>query len=60
MSALPMSGPEGSGLQMVNTEFFDQPKPDKLQPEDVANAVMQAISAPSHVAIHEIFLMPNN
>ena len=45
---------------MVNTEFFDQPKPDKLQPEDVANAVMHAISAPSHVAIHEIFLMPND
>jgi NADP-dependent 3-hydroxy acid dehydrogenase YdfG len=45
---------------MVNTEFFDEPKPDKLQPEDVANAVMHAISAPSHVAIHEIFLMPND
>jgi len=45
---------------VVNTEFFDSPKPDKLQPEDVASAVIHAISAPPHVAIHEIFLMPNN
>ena len=45
---------------MVNTDFFDSPKPDKLQPQDVADAVMHAITAPSHVAVHEIFLMPNN
>lgn len=45
---------------MVDTAFFDQPKPDKLQPEDVANSVMHAIEAPPHVAIHEIFVMPNN
>lgn len=45
---------------MVNTAFFDQPKPDKLQPQDVADSVMHAISAPKHAAIHEIFIMPNN
>ena len=45
---------------MVNTAFFDQPKPDKLQPQDIADAVMHAISAPKHAAIHEIFIMPNN
>lgn len=43
---------------MVNTEFFDDPKPDKLQPEDVADAVMHAISAPERAAVREIFLMP--
>lgn len=45
---------------MVNTAFFDQPKPDKLQPQDVADSVMHAISAPKHAAIHENFIMPNN
>ncbi|KAG7338808.1 short-chain alcohol dehydrogenase [Nitzschia inconspicua] len=44
---------------MVNTEFFDSPKPDKLQPEDIANSVLHAITAPPHAAIHEIFIMPN-
>lgn len=43
---------------MVNTEFFDEPKPDKLQPEDVAHAVMHALNAPSQVDVREIHLMP--
>ena len=30
---------------MVNTPFFDEPKPDKLDPNDVADAVMFAINA---------------
>lgn len=45
---------------MVNTDFFDSPKPDKLQPDDIANSVLHAITAPSHAAIHEILIMPNN
>ena len=43
---------------MVNTAFFDQEKPDKLQGEDVAKAVMHALEAPAHVSIREIHLMP--
>ena len=43
---------------MVNTSFFDQEKPDKLQGEDVAKAVMHALEAPAHVSIREIHLMP--
>ena len=43
---------------MVNTGFFDEPKPDKLQPADVADAVMHALEAPAHVSIREIHLMP--
>ena len=43
---------------MVNTAFFDEAKPDKLQPDDVASAVMHALSAPDHAAIREIHLMP--
>lgn len=43
---------------MVNTDFFDEAKPDKLAPEDVANAVMHALEAPSRASIREIHLMP--
>ncbi|KIN63991.1 putative oxidoreductase [Sulfitobacter noctilucicola] len=43
---------------MVNTAFFDEAKPDKLQPDDVANAVMHALEAPAHASIREIHLMP--
>jgi NADP-dependent 3-hydroxy acid dehydrogenase YdfG len=45
---------------MVDTAFFDSPKPDKLQAEDVAAAVVHAISAPDRAAVREIFLMPQN
>ena len=44
---------------MVNTAFFDEPKPDKLQPEDVANAVAYALNAPHHANVREVFMMPN-
>ncbi|MCF4097607.1 SDR family oxidoreductase [Maritalea mediterranea] len=43
---------------MVDTPFFDEPKPDKLQPEDIADAVMHALKADSRCAVNEIFLMP--
>ncbi len=43
---------------MVDTPFFDTPKPDKLQPEDVADAVMHALSADPRCAVSEVFLMP--
>ncbi len=45
---------------MVDTGFFDTPKPDKLHPEDVADAVMHALEAPERVGVREIFLMPQN
>ncbi|MBJ3763461.1 SDR family oxidoreductase [Maribius pontilimi] len=45
---------------MVDTPFFDEGKPDKLKPEDVADAVLHAITAPDRAAIREIFLMPQN
>ena len=43
---------------MVNTGFFDEAKPDKLSPEDVAAAVMHALQAPARAAIREVHLMP--
>ena len=43
---------------MVDTPFFSEPKPDKLKPEDVASAVLFALSQPERAAIPEITLMP--
>lgn len=43
---------------MVNTAFFDQPKPDKIQPDDVAQAALFALQASPTASLREIFLMP--
>lgn len=45
---------------MVDTAFFDEPKPTKIQPEDVANAVLFALEQPETSAVREIYLMPND
>ena len=45
---------------MVDTAFFDEPKPSKIQPEDVANAVVFAISQPETAAVREVYIMPND
>ncbi|MBQ4800082.1 SDR family oxidoreductase [Pseudoalteromonas sp. MMG006] len=45
---------------MVNTPFFDEAKPDKLDPQDVADAVMFAIEANQRNSVREIYLMPTN
>jgi len=45
---------------MVDTPFFDEAKPDKIQPEDVANAVVYALSQPKTAAVREIYIMPND
>lgn len=45
---------------MVDTPFFDEAKPDKLKPEDVARSVMFALEADPRANIQEVFLMPTN
>lgn len=45
---------------MVDTAFFDEPKPTKIQPEDVANSVMFALNQPETAAVREIYMMPND
>lgn len=45
---------------MVDTAFFDSAKPDKLQPEDVAAALLYALDAPQRANIREVFLTPTN
>jgi NADP-dependent 3-hydroxy acid dehydrogenase YdfG len=43
---------------MVDTPFFDAPKPDALKADDVARAVIYAVTQPPHVEIPELFIMP--
>jgi NADP-dependent 3-hydroxy acid dehydrogenase YdfG len=43
---------------MVDTPFFDSPKPDALKPDDVARSVLYALSQPDSVDVHEIMVLP--
>ena len=43
---------------MVDTPFFDNPVSGALQPEDVARAVMFAVSQPAHVDVNELLVRP--
>jgi len=43
---------------MVNTDFFDEAKPDAIQPSEVARAVLYALEAGDHASVREVFLMP--
>jgi NADP-dependent 3-hydroxy acid dehydrogenase YdfG len=43
---------------MVATPFFDNPVPDALEADDVARAVMFAVSQPPHVDVNEILIRP--
>ncbi|MEM1371972.1 MAG: SDR family NAD(P)-dependent oxidoreductase, partial [Pseudomonadota bacterium] len=43
---------------MVDTPFFDQPKPGALTADDVARAVVYALEQPPRVNIREVFMTP--
>jgi NADP-dependent 3-hydroxy acid dehydrogenase YdfG len=43
---------------VVDTPFFDDPKPDGLRPEDVARSVIHAVSQPPTVDVHELLVLP--
>ena len=45
---------------MVDTPFFDDGAPTKLQPIDVAAAVLHMIQAPERAAVREVYLMPQH
>ena len=56
---------KGSGVRvtllepgMVDTPFFDEPKPDALRPEDVARSVVYALGQPAGVDVHELVVLP--
>lgn len=43
---------------MVDTPFFDEAKPDKLKPEDIAGAVMFALEQDPRAEVREVHVMP--
>lgn len=43
---------------VVDTPFFDEPKPDGMKPEDVAAAILYAVGQPPRVNVDEIWLTP--
>jgi NADP-dependent 3-hydroxy acid dehydrogenase YdfG len=43
---------------MVDTPFFDDPVTDALDPDDVARAVLYAVTQPAHVDVNEILIRP--
>jgi NADP-dependent 3-hydroxy acid dehydrogenase YdfG len=43
---------------IVDTPFFDEPKPGGLRAEDIGAAVVYALEQPPRVAVGEVYLMP--
>jgi NADP-dependent 3-hydroxy acid dehydrogenase YdfG len=57
----------GSGVRvtliepgMVDTPFFDEPVTDALESDDIARAVMFAVTQPPHVDVNEVLVRPTS
>jgi NADP-dependent 3-hydroxy acid dehydrogenase YdfG len=42
----------------VDTPFFDSPPAGALEPDDIARAILYAVSQPSHVDVNELLVRP--
>jgi NADP-dependent 3-hydroxy acid dehydrogenase YdfG len=42
----------------VDTPFFDDPPAGALEPDDIARAILYAVSQPSHVDVNELLVRP--
>jgi NADP-dependent 3-hydroxy acid dehydrogenase YdfG len=56
---------DGTGIRttlispgQVDTPFFDSPSEGRLEPADIARAVMYAVSQPPHVDVNEVLVRP--
>jgi len=45
---------------MVDTPFFDERPSNALEPDDIARAIMFAVSQPPHVDVNEILIRPTS
>jgi NADP-dependent 3-hydroxy acid dehydrogenase YdfG len=43
---------------MVDTAFFEGPVSDALEADDIARAVLYAVSQPPHVDVNEVLVRP--
>jgi NADP-dependent 3-hydroxy acid dehydrogenase YdfG len=43
---------------MVDTPFFDAPKPEALRADDIARAVVYALQQPAGIDVHELMVLP--
>jgi NADP-dependent 3-hydroxy acid dehydrogenase YdfG len=44
----------------VATPFFDDPPPGALEPDDIARAILYAVSQPAHVDVNELLVRPTS
>jgi NADP-dependent 3-hydroxy acid dehydrogenase YdfG len=57
----------GSGVRVtliepgsVDTPFFDSPPKDALEPDDIARAILYAVTQPPHVDVNELLVRPTS